>query len=112
VEPRRSVLTPDLERWLARTAEAADRAISGGTGEPTADRRTVVVRLVQAADPERAAARLREAGASVQTTAAASVIAVVTADVLGRVLADAEPWIVAIEEPRRLFPSIGRDVDR
>lgn len=66
------------------------------------ERRAAVVRFSSSADPERAAARLRAAGASVQTTGRASVVCVVTPATL-RSVAD-EPWITAIEEPRRLFP--------
>jgi hypothetical protein len=101
VEPRSRVLAPNLERWLVE-AGGGDAAESGG------ERRTLVVRLPAAADPERAADRLRDVGASVQTTGEASITVDVTRAELRRLLD--EPWIVAIEEPRRLFPSAGPDV--
>jgi hypothetical protein len=101
VEPRPRVLAPTLERWLSQ-AEGDEPEAPGG------ERRTLVVRLQAAADPERAADRLREAGTSVQTTGRSSITVLASPTELRRLLD--EPWIVAIEEPRRLFPSAGSDV--
>jgi hypothetical protein len=95
VEPRRNVLAPNLERWLGDTGP--ESTTSDG------ERRTLVVRLPAAADTAQAADRLRDVGAAVQTEGAASITVAVTRDGLQRLLD--EPWIVAIEEPRRMFPS-------
>lgn len=96
VEPRRSVLAPSVERWLTQ---------SDGGRESTAERRTLVVRLPAAADPTQAADRLRHVGAAVQTEGTASITVAVTRDGLQRLLD--ESWIVAIEDPRQMFPSTG-----
>lgn len=102
MEPRRGVLAPSVERWLAQPQ------LDGGQ-ESTAERRTLVVRLPASADPQQAADRLRDAGATVQTAGAASVTVAVTREALQQVLT--EPWILAVEEPRRLFPSTGSGPD-
>lgn len=112
MEPRRRVLAPSLERWLAAAPGDGTAAPGHLTGRPgdvaggdqeRGGRRAVVVRLPAAADPDRAAERLRAAGASVQTPGRASIGAIVGPAELRRLLD--EPWIVAIEEPRRLFPA-------
>jgi hypothetical protein len=104
MKPRRTVLTPELERWLAAVDEGeAEEPAVATAAEGLGERRTVIVRLPEATDPEQAADQVRDAGATVQIAGAASITAVVTADALRR-LVD-EPWVVAIEEPRRLFPS-------
>jgi hypothetical protein len=85
------VLAAGLERWQDGAADD--------------ERRTVVVRLSPSADPHQVAARLREASASVQTIGRASVVCVVTPATLRDIAG--EPWVTAIEEPRRLFPRTG-----
>jgi hypothetical protein len=67
------------------------------------ERRTAVVRFSSSTDPDDAATRLREMGAQVQVPGQGSVTCVVDPKTL-RALADA-PWVVSIEEPRRMFPT-------
>jgi hypothetical protein len=105
VEPRRRVLEPDLERWLVSDGRGLERAGDHEAGDQEDERRTAVVRISASADTAAAAERLREVGATVQTAGAATVTVAVTRDELQRLLD--EPWIVAIEAPRRLFPRSG-----
>lgn len=88
MEAHRSPIAPELERW----SEA-------GSGD---DRRTVIVRFGNAADPARAAEVLGSEGLVVQSAGPGSVIGVATPAVLRRLVRTS--WVVAIEEPRRLFP--------
>jgi hypothetical protein len=89
VEPRRSPLAPSLERW-SRSAAASEQ-------------RTVIVRFGPSVEVEHAAEELRNRGAAVQQVGAATVSCRVTPPTL-RELA-VVPWILAVEEPRRLFPA-------
>jgi hypothetical protein len=104
MHPRRTVLAPNLERWLVGDGHVPERL--GGDADRSGDeRRTAVVRLPPSADAAAAADRLQEVGATVQTAGAATVTVAVTREGLKRLLD--EPWIVAIEEPRRLMPRPG-----
>jgi hypothetical protein len=88
MEPRRSVIAPSLERWV-RDA-------------PDDERRTAIVRIDYSSDPAWAAARLAEEGVTVQSAGPGSIIGVVTPAMIRRVAS--EPWVLAVEEPKRLFP--------
>lgn len=88
MEPERGPLSPELRRW----SEEA----------PREERRTVTVRLAFGTDPVEAANQLAALGIAIDTTGAASVVGSATPDVLRR--ASEQPWVLAVEEPRRLFP--------
>jgi hypothetical protein len=88
MKPERGPLSPELRRW----SEEA----------PSEERRTVTVRLAFGTDPVEAANQLAALGIAIDTTGAASVVGSATPEVLRR--ASEQPWVLAVEEPRRLFP--------
>jgi hypothetical protein len=90
MRPSRSVVAPDLQRWLESSGEE--------------DRRTVVVRVRSSADPQEVGTRLREMGARFQPPAAGALVCAVTPQVL-RELAE-QPWVIAVDPPRQLFPRV------
>jgi hypothetical protein len=90
MEPRRSVLAPDLERWV-RAA-------------PENEWRTAIVRIGYSSDPEKAAAHLSRDGFLVESVGLGSIIGLVTPPVLQRVAK--QPWVLAVEEPTPLFPRL------
>lgn len=89
MEPKRGPLSPELRRWCEEAPREA--------------RRTVTVRLAYGTDPVEAANQLASLGIAIDTTGATSVIGNATPDVLRRTAE--QPWVLAVEEPRRLFPS-------
>lgn len=91
MEPRRGVLAPELDRWRRQANED--------------DRRTAVVRLRAGTDAGRAADRLVALGMDVTERASGSVIGSVSPPVLQQI--GQEPWVVAVEGPRRLRPLAG-----
>lgn len=91
MEPRKSRVSADLDRW----ADSAEED----------DTRTAVVRLATSVDPQQAAERLRADGATVETAGAGSVVCRLTPDALRRIAA--EPWVLAVDDPRLLFPRKG-----
>ncbi len=88
MRPSRSVVSPTLQRWLDTS--------------PDDDRRTVVVRLRSSADAEEVGMRLTELGAEYEPPAAGALVVTVTPPVV-RELAG-QPWVVAVDAPRPLFP--------
>ena len=89
MKPPRTVLTPTLERWSLEAGRT--------------DRRQAIVRVDDSSDITAAAARLEKVGAEIQSKGHGSITVVVTPSVV-RSLAQ-EPWILAVTEPRRLFPA-------
>ena len=89
MKPTRGPLSPELRRWCEEAPREA--------------RRTVTVRLAYGTDPVEAANQLASFGITINTTGATSVIGNATPDVLRRTAE--QPWVLAVEEPRRLFPS-------
>lgn len=88
MKPRRGPLSPELRRWCEKAAPD--------------ERRTVTVRLAFGTDPIDSANRLAEFGMAIDTTGAAAVTGNTTPGALRR--AAEQPWVLAVEEPRRLFP--------
>lgn len=86
MEPRRGVVSPELERWCR----------DAGDG----DRRTALVRLRDGAEVERAAERLAALGMEVTSRGPGSVIGTVSPPVLRRI--GQETWVLAVEGPRTL----------
>ena len=72
--------------------------VGGGAkrGAPDGDGPSCVRHRVEAAN------QLAALGIAIDTTGAASVVGSATPDVLRR--ASEQPWVLAVEEPRRLFP--------
>ncbi len=65
-------------------------------------RRTVLVRVASSSDPEEARTAFEEAGARVESSGKGVQSVIVTPESLLRI---AElPWVIAVEEPRELFP--------
>jgi len=90
MEPRRGIVTPELDRW-GRLAERDAR-------------RTAVVRLRGGTDPVQAASRLATIGMTVASSGPASVIGEVTPDVLSRI--GQESWVLAVE-PSQILRQLG-----
>ncbi|MCC8243178.1 hypothetical protein [Saccharothrix luteola] len=86
MEPRRGVVTPELERW-SRDADDGDR-------------RTALVRLRGGAEVGQAAERLTSLGMEVTSTGPGSVIGAVSPPALRRIAR--ETWVLAVEGPRTL----------
>lgn len=84
MEPRRTVVAPELERWR-RNAEQGER-------------RSAIVRF--RGDPQRAADRLAAIGMEVVSSGLGSVIGNVSPEVLH--LIGQETWVQAVEGPRTL----------
>lgn len=88
MKPRRTVLSPGLERWLAEATPA--------------ERRTAVVRPRISTDVGEAAATMSATGAEVQSAGPAAIVCVLTPGALRQVVE--QPWVLSVEEPSRLFP--------
>jgi hypothetical protein len=86
MEPRRTVVAPELERWR-RNAEQGER-------------RSAIVRFRGGTDPARAADRLAAIGMEVVSSGLGSVIGNVSPAVLH--LIGQETWVQAVEGPRTL----------
>lgn len=91
MEPRRAILPPRLATWSSQAGPD--------------ERRTAIVRIGTSTDPDEAASRVADAGAEVQSKGPGSLVCVVTPDILRRLAQ--EPWVLAVEEPTRLFPRAG-----
>lgn len=87
----RRPITPSLERWRRQA--------------PRASERTVIVRTSPTCDPDLIAKALQEAGANVQSSGPSVSTVRLKADSLERVAQIR--GVVAIEEPKVLFPKSG-----
>jgi hypothetical protein len=88
MQPRRSVLAPELERWCERAGED--------------EQTTAIVRLGYGADSDRAGRRVSDLGMRVRSSGRTSVLGEATPGVLRRIAG--EPWVLAVEAPQRLLP--------
>ncbi len=84
-------LSFQLQRWLR---------------EESPGRRTVLVRVKSSHDPTEAADKFREAGAAVESSGKGVHTVVVDRESLER-LAELD-WVLALDEPRQLFPKFPR----
>jgi len=83
-------------------ADLPARLLSWRRGAPPAEERTVVLRAGSGVDPRAATDDVRAAGARVESAGAGAIVAVVSPATLEAVAA--LPWVLAVEEPRRLDP--------
>lgn len=89
-EPKIERLAPSLQRWCDEGAED--------------DTKTAIVRPSFSVDLKDAEQALTTSGAAIQSSGRGAITVLVSPGSLAQVAR--LPWVVAIEEPRRLFPRV------